>query len=401
MNFPITVLNELAKKLRSREVSNRNDELTAYTNALIHQNHSGDNPFLSSNFTLEQFSLLAGSSDLEHYFPLPYTRTHICEPNKTLQFNDLPPIVLSDMTDFFGLGGYSAPRWSIVAKGEDGKHYLLASEDEYAFEPGVLIRESAVPEGDVRVGLAHIYPSHVVYVLKNWEAVSLVLGDNQHPGVEITRHRQEQNLMGLDLSEYAPGETADEDIEEHIQYAPRAECEQVSNINFTKLFAVNHSGNAQLLPFTISRETSWKDFVDYCEQNLLNPWGFTLKLPYPDDDGETADNGDAPEQPKRDQALILETLQDIERTFVSDEVFEALNVKIDAETPPISVAGIIARLMTVENETVEIQLDEDEMQAQAKVLKVLNVEAIVKEVTALAKSKRTPKNIKAIAQKYA
>lgn len=398
MNFPITVLNDLAKKLRSREVSGRYDELTAYSNALIHQNHSGNNPIMSSDFTQQQFDLLVGDSDLEYYFPLPYGLMHICEPAKTVQFNDLPPIVLGAYTDFFGMGGYSGPRWSIVAKGEDGKYYLLASEDEYAFEPGTLIREAEEPNAPIRVGHAHIYGTHVVYELVNWAAVAHVLGDNRHPSVEIARHRtplsfEPEQELDDDTDTADDGATGDD-----RESAPRAECEQVSNINFSKLL----SQPELLLPFTISRETTWQDFVDYCQQNLLNHWDFTYKVPYAEDDAtdaETAD--DTPAQPKRDQALILETLQDIERTFVADDVFEALGVKVPAEVTPVSVANVIGRLMTVEAETVEVQLDEDEMQAQAKVMKVLNIEAIVKEVTALAKSKRTPKNIKAIAAKYA
>ncbi|ANZ50647.1 hypothetical protein STRATTON_222 [Erwinia phage vB_EamM_Stratton] len=408
MKFPITVLNDLAKKLRSREVSARNPELTAYTNALIHQNHAGDNPLVSSDFTQEQFALLAGEGDFEYYFPLPYARTHVCEPSNSLQFNDLPPIVLGPFADFFGLGGYTGPRWSIVAQGDDGKYYLLASEDEHAFEPGVLIREATTPNADVRVGHAHIYGAHVVYEVKNWNAAALILGDNQNPGVEITRHRAPLAMMGMDLSDAGGDDTADAaGTGDDRDYAPREECERIANIDFTKLFSVGQSGNAKLLPFTISGETSWQDFVQYCEQNLLNHWDFTLKLPFPEDDGDAADfgvkaNGSfTSAETKRDQPLILETLHDIERTFVADEVFEALNLKIDAATPPISVAGIIGRLMTIEDETVEVHLNEDEMQAQAKVMKVLNVEAIVKEVIALPKSKRTPKNIKAIAVNYA
>lgn len=397
MKFPISVLNDLAKKLRSREVAGRYDELTAYSNALIHQNHSGNNPFQASNFTLEQFQILAGHSDLENYIPLPYARTHICGPSKTLQFNDLPPIVLEEDTDFFGIdfGMSSAPRWSIVAQGDDDKWYMLANENPHFFEPGELTRVVEAPDSAVRVGHAHIFSGHVAYELKNWPAVSLVLGDNQHPGVEITRHLAPMHLEP-ELDDDADNAT-DEAIGDDRESAPRAECEQVSNINFSKLLAAPES----LLPFTISRETTWQDFVDYCQQNLLNHWDFTYKVPHDEDDTDAETADEAPAQPKRDQALILETLQDIERTFVADDVFEALGVKVPAEVTPVSVANVIGRLMTVENETVEVQLDEDEMQAQAKVMKVLNIEAIVKEVKELAKSKRTPKNIKAIAAKYA
>ncbi|QVW55273.1 hypothetical protein pEaSNUABM29_00233 [Erwinia phage pEa_SNUABM_29] len=307
MQFPITVLHELAKTLRGRDYAEAYEGISAYSEALMAQHVLGN--FLISEETFNILNRFA----VENFMPLPYNYHRLCTGKNVFQFENLPALTVSNQFSF-GLLNFPMPQrdnWMIVATGEDGKLYALAHADIHFFEAGELIKEVTIEQARTRVGHVHIGNDIVTWEILNWAAAAVIFG----------------NVCPL-------------------------------NIEFVRCEA-NHEDEGETDDGPISED--------------------------PDDAGETAVGN-----------MILETLRDCESTFVDDAIFEVLGIKVPSEVTPVSVAKLLERLIVVENDTVEVEVDEEQMEINAKLLKALNFDAMAADVKALAKSKRTAANIRKI-----
>ncbi|AMR59853.1 hypothetical protein SEGD1_206 [Enterobacteria phage SEGD1] len=115
-------------------------------------------------------------------------------------------------------------------------------------------------------------------------------------------------------------------------------------------------------------------------------WDYTYKRPYPN----------ASEDEGHDE-IILENLVDVENVFIDDEIFVTLGIERPKSTAyPVSVASVIQELGKMQEQTVEVKIDEEQMQIVAQVQKTLNLDKLYAEIRKLPKKKRTAATIKAM-----
>lgn len=370
MQFPISVIEDMARVVRDRAYVLSYEGIRAYSEALIAQHITGTgviNPDLYNALV---------DNNVEAYLPLPHLRNKLCLSSQTLQFDNLPPLKYSPDDRWGNMLGVAfqhchAPyNWSILVEGIDGIWYAIAHSDEFFFEPGELIKPVSAPQGRVKVGHCYVEVTHVQWTIEDWRAASVIFGDGKPHSVTFERCEAEH------VEEPDNDEVGD-------RYAPLEECRNIANIDWVKVFTANPGFRGQTIN---PGEVTWEGFVQLADKLGYDVWDYTYKRPYPN----------ASEDEAHDE-IILENLVDIENVFIDDEIFVTLGIERPKSTAyPVSVASVIQELGKVQEQTVEVKIDEEQMQIVAQVQKTLNLDKLYAEIRKLPKKKRTAATIKAM-----
>ena len=370
MKFPISVIEDMARVVRNRAYVHSYEGIRAYSEALIAQHITGTgviNPDL--------YNVLV-DNNVEAYLPLPHLRNKLCLSSQTLQFDNLPPLKYSPDDRWGSMLGVAfqnchAPyNWSILVEGVDGVWYAIAHSDEFFFEPGELIKPVSAPQGRAKVGHCYIESTHVQWTIEDWRAASVIFGDGKPHSVTFERCEAEH------VEETDNDEVGD-------RYAPLEECRNIANIDWVKVFTANPGFRGQTIN---PGEVTWEGFVQLADKLGYDVWDYTYKRPYPN----------ASEDEDHDE-IILENLVDIENVFIDDEIFVTLGIERPKSTAyPVSVSSVIQELGKMQEQTVEVKIDEEQMQIVAQVQKTLNLDKLYAEIRKLPKKKRTVATIKAM-----
>ncbi|EEG8190876.1 hypothetical protein G7N79_000456 [Salmonella enterica] len=370
MQFPISVIEDMARVVRNRAYVLSYEGFRAYSEALIAQHITGTgviNPDLYNALF---------DNNVEAYLPLPHLRNKLCLSSQTLQFDNLPPLKYSPDDRWGSMLGVAfqschAPyNWSILVEGVDGVWYAIAHSDELFFEPGELIKPVSAPRGRVKVGHCYIDLTHVQWTIEDWRSASVIFGDGKPHSVTFERCEAEH------VEESDNDEVGD-------RYAPLEECRTIANIDWVKVFTANPGFRGQTIN---PGEVTWEGFVQLADKLGYDVWDYTYKRPYP--------NASADED---HDEIILENLADIENVFIDDEIFVTLGIERPNSTAyPVSVASVIQELGKMQEQTVEVKIDEEQMQIVAQVQKTLNLDKLYAEIRKLPKKKRTAATIKAM-----
>lgn len=370
MQFPISVIEDMARVVRNRAYVLSYEGVRAYSEALIAQHVTGTgviNPDLYNALV---------DNNVEAYLPLPHLRNKLCLSSQTLQFDNLPPLKYSPDDRWGSMLGIAfqnchAPyNWSILVEGVDGVWYAIAHSDEFFFEPGELIKPVSAPQGRVKVGHCYIELTHVQWTIEDWRAASVIFGDGKPHSVTFERCEAEH------VEEPDNDEVGD-------RYAPLEECRTIANIDWVKVFTANPGFRGQTIN---PGEVTWEGFVQLADKLGYDVWDYTYKRPYPN----------ASEDEGHDE-IILENLVDVENVFIDDEIFVTLGIERPKSTAyPVSVASVIQELGKMQEQTVEVKIDEEQMQIVAQVQKTLNLDKLYAEIRKLPKKKRTAATIKAM-----
>ncbi|QKN86041.1 hypothetical protein ACEC001_1980 [Escherichia phage vB_EcoM_EC001] len=370
MKFPISVIEDMARVVRDRAYVLSYEGIRAYSEALIAQHVTGTgviNPDLYNALV---------DNNVEAYLPLPHLRNKLCLSSQTLQFDNLPPLKYSPDDRWGSMLGMAfqnchAPyNWSILVEGVDGVWYAIAHSDEFFFEPGELIKPVSAPHGRVKVGHCYIELTHVQWTIEDWRAASVIFGDGKPHSVTFER------CEAVHVEEPDNDEVGD-------RYAPLEECRNIANIDWVKVFTANPGFRGQTIN---PGEVTWEGFVQLADKLGYDVWDYTYKRPYPN----------ASEDEDHDE-IILENLADIENVFIDDEIFVTLGIERPKSTAyPVSVASVIQELGKMQEQTVEVKIDEEQMQIVAQVQKTLNLDKLYAEIRKLPKKKRTAATIKAM-----
>lgn len=370
MQFPISVIEDMARVVRNRAYVQAYEGIRAYSEALIAQHVTGTgviNPDL--------YNALIDNS-VEAYLPLPHLRNKLCLATQTLQFDSLPVLKYSPDSHWGRMLGVAfqnchAPyNWSILVEGDNGVWYAIAHSDEFFFGPGELIKPVGAPQGRVKVGHCYIDVTHVQWTIEDWRAASVIFGDGKPHSVTFERCEAEHV------------EEPDQD-EVEDRYAPLEECRNIANIDWVKVFTANPGFRGQTIN---PGEVTWEGFVQLADKLGYDVWDYTYKRPYPN----------ASEDEDHDE-IILENLVDIENVFIDDEIFVTLGIERPKSTAyPVSVSSVIQELGKMQEQTVEVKIDEEQMQIVAQVQKTLNLDKLYAEIRKLPKKKRTVATIKAM-----
>lgn len=370
MQFPISVIEDMARVVRNRAYVLSYEGFRAYSEALIAQHITGTgviNPDLYNALF---------DNNVEAYLPLPHLRNKLCLSSQTLQFDNLPPLKYSPDDRWGSMLGVAfqschAPyNWSILVEGVDGVWYAIAHSDELFFEPGELIKPVSAPRGRVKVGHCYIDLTHVQWTIEDWRSASVIFGDGKPHSVTFERCEAEH------VEESDNDEVGD-------RYAPLEECRTIANIDWVKVFTANPGFRGQTIN---PGEVTWEGFVQLADKLGYDVWDYTYKRPYP--------NASADED---HDEIILENLADIENVFIDDEIFVTLGIERPKSTAyPVSVASVIQELGKMQEQTVEVKIDEEQMQIVAQVQKTLNLDKLYAEIRKLPKKKRTAATIKAM-----
>ncbi|EQA3267501.1 hypothetical protein ACX1DQ_001364 [Salmonella enterica subsp. enterica serovar Newport] len=370
MQFPISVIEDMARVVRNRAYMLSYEGVRAYSEALIAQHVTGTgviNPDLYNALV---------DNNVEAYLPLPHLRNKLCLSSQTLQFDNLPPLKYSPDDRWGSMLGVAfqnchAPyNWSILVEGVDGVWYAIAHSDEFFFEPGELIKPVSAPQGRVKVGHCYIELTHVQWTIEDWRAASVIFGDGKPHSVTFERCEAEH------VEEPDNDEVGD-------RYAPLEECRTIANIDWVKVFTANPGFRGQTIN---PGEVTWEGFVQLADKLGYDVWDYTYKRPYPN----------ASEDEGHDE-IILENLVDVENVFIDDEIFVTLGIERPKSTAyPVSVASVIQELGKMQEQTVEVKIDEEQMQIVAQVQKTLNLDKLYAEIRKLPKKKRTAATIKAM-----
>lgn len=370
MQFPISVIEDMARVVRDRAYVLSYEGIRAYSEALIAQHITGTgviNPDLYNALV---------DNNVEAYLPLPHLRNKLCLSSQTLQFDNLPPLKYSPDDRWGNMLGVAfqhchAPyNWSILVEGIDGIWYAIAHSDEFFFEPGELIKPVSAPQGRVKVGHCYVEVTHVQWTIEDWRAASVIFGDGKPHSVTFERCEAEH------VEE-------PDNVEVGDRYAPLEECRNIANIDWVKVFTANPGFRGQTIN---PGEVTWEGFVQLADKLGYDVWDYTYKRPYPN----------ASEDETHDE-IILESLVDIENVFIDDEIFVTLGIERPKSTAyPVSVASVIQELGKMQEQTVEVKIDEAQMQLIAQVQKVLNLDKLYAEVSNLPKKKRTAAAIKTL-----
>ena len=370
MQFPISVIEDMARVVRNRAYVLSYEGVRAYSEALIAQHVTGTgviNPDLYNALV---------DNNVEAYLPLPHLRNKLCLSSQTLQFDNLPPLKYSPDDRWGSMLGVAfqnchAPyNWSILVEGVDGVWYAIAHSDEFFFEPGELIKPVSAPQGRVKVGHCYIELTHVQWTIEDWRAASVIFGDGKPHSVTFERCEAEH------VEEPDNDEVGD-------RYAPLEECRTIANIDWVKVFTANPGFRGQTIN---PGEVTWEGFVQLADKLGYDVWDYTYKRPYPN----------ASEDEDHDE-IILENLADIENGFIDDEIFVTLGIERPKSTAyPVSVSSVIQELGKMQEQTVEVKIDEEQMQIVAQVQKTLNLDKLYAEIRKLPKKKRTVATIKAM-----
>ncbi|EBV3390404.1 hypothetical protein DOH50_09235 [Salmonella enterica subsp. enterica serovar Virchow] len=370
MQFPISVIEDMARVVRNRAYVLSYEGVRAYSEALIAQHVTGTgviNPDLYNALV---------DNNVEAYLPLPHLRNKLCLSSQTLQFDNLPPLKYSPDDRWGSMLGVAfqnchAPyNWSILVEGVDGVWYAIAHSDEFFFVPGELIKPVSAPQGRVKVGHCYIELTHVQWTIEDWRAASVIFGDGKPHSVTFERCEAEH------VEEPDNDEVGD-------RYAPLEECRTIANIDWVKVFTANPGFRGQTIN---PGEVTWEGFVQLADKLGYDVWDYTYKRPYPN----------ASEDEGHDE-IILENLVDVENVFIDDEIFVTLGIERPKSTAyPVSVASVIQELGKMQEQTVEVKIDEEQMQIVAQVQKTLNLDKLYAEIRKLPKKKRTAATIKAM-----
>lgn len=370
MQFPISVIEDMARVVRNRAYVLSYEGVRAYSEALIAQHVTGTgviNPDLYNALV---------DNNVEAYLPLPHLRNKLCLSSQTLQFDNLPPLKYSPDDRWGSMLGVAfqnchAPyNWSILVEGVDGVWYAIAHSDEFFFEPGELIKPVSAPQGRVKVGHCYIELTHVQWTIEDWRAASVIFGDGKPHSVTFERCEAEH------VEEPDNDEVGD-------RYAPLEECRTIANVDWVKVFTANPGFRGQTIN---PGEVTWEGFVQLADKLGYDVWDYTYKRPYPN----------ASEDEGHDE-IILENLVDVENVFIDDEIFVTLGIERPKSTAyPVSVASVIQELGKMQEQTVEVKIDEEQMQIVAQVQKTLNLDKLYAEIRKLPKKKRTAATIKAM-----
>ncbi|EDI7382648.1 hypothetical protein CGA70_11885 [Salmonella enterica subsp. enterica serovar Mbandaka] len=370
MQFPISVIEDMARVVRNRAYVLSYEGVRAYSEALIAQHVTGTgviNPDLYNALV---------DNNVEAYLPLPHLRNKLCLSSQTLQFDNLPPLKYSPDDRWGSMLGVAfqnchAPyNWSILVEGVDGVWYAIAHSDEFFFEPGELIKPVSAPQGRVKVGHCYIELTHVQWTIEDWRAASVIFGDGKPHSVTFERCEAEH------VEEPDNDEVGD-------RYAPLEECRTIANIDWVKVFTANPGFRGQTIN---PGEVTWEGFVQLADKLGYDVWDYTYKRPYPN----------ASEDEDHDE-IILENLVDIENVFIDDEIFVTLGIERPKSAAyPVSVSSVIQELGKMQEQTVEVKIDEEQMQIVAQVQKTLNLDKLYAEIRKLPKKKRTVATIKAM-----
>lgn len=370
MQFPISVIEDMARVVRDRAYVLSYEGIRAYSEALIAQHVTGTgviNPDLYNALV---------DNNVEAYLPLPHLRNKLCLSSQTLQFDNLPPLKYSPDDRWGSMLGVAfqnchAPyNWSILVEGVDGVWYAIAHSDEFFFEPGELIKPVSAPQGRAKVGHCYIESTHVQWTIEDWRAASVIFGDGKPHSVTFERCEAEH------VEETDNDEVGD-------RYAPLEECRNIANIDWVKVFTANPGFRGQTIN---PGEVTWEGFVQLADKLGYDVWDYTYKRPYPN----------ASEDEDHDE-IILENLVDIENVFIDDEIFVTLGIERPKSTAyPVSVSSVIQELGKMQEQTVEVKIDEEQMQIVAQVQKTLNLDKLYAEIRKLPKKKRTVATIKAM-----
>lgn len=370
MKFPISVIEDMARVVRDRAYVLSYEGIRAYSEALIAQHVTGTgviNPDLYNALV---------DNNVEAYLPLPHLRNKLCLSSQTLQFDNLPPLKYSPDDRWGSMLGVAfqnchAPyNWSILVEGVDGVWYAIAHSDEFFFEPGELIKPVSAPQGRAKVGHCYIELTHVQWTIEDWRAASVIFGDGKPHSVTFERCEAEH------VEETDNDEVGD-------RYAPLEECRNIANIDWVKVFTANPGFRGQTIN---PGEVTWEGFVQLADKLGYDVWDYTYKRPYPN----------ASEDEDHDE-IILENLVDIENVFIDDEIFVTLGIERPKSTAyPVSVSSVIQELGKMQEQTVEVKIDEEQMQIVAQVQKTLNLDKLYAEIRKLPKKKRTAATIKAM-----
>lgn len=370
MKFPISVIEDMARVVRDRAYVLSYEGIRAYSEALIAQHVTGTgviNPDLYNALV---------DNNVEAYLPLPHLRNKLCLSSQTLQFDNLPPLKYSPDDRWGSMLGVAfqnchAPyNWSILVEGVDGVWYAIAHSDEFFFEPGELIKPVSAPQGRAKVGHCYIESTHVQWTIEDWRAASVIFGDGKPHSVTFERCEAEH------VEETDNDEVGD-------RYAPLEECRNIANIDWVKVFTANPGFRGQTIN---PGEVTWEGFVQLADKLGYDVWDYTYKRPYPN----------ASEDEDHDE-IILENLVDIENVFIDDEIFVTLGIERPKSTAyPVSVSSVIQELGKMQEQTVEVKIDEEQMQIVAQVQKTLNLDKLYAEIRKLPKKKRTVATIKAM-----
>ena len=370
MKFPISVIEDMARVVRDRAYVHSYEGIRAYSEALIAQHVTGTgviNPDLYNALV---------DNNVEAYLPLPHLRNKLCLSSQTLQFDNLPPLKYSPDDRWGSMLGVAfqnchAPyNWSILVEGVDGVWYAIAHSDGFFFEPGELIKPVSAPHGRVKVGHCYIELTHVQWTIEDWRAASVIFGDGKPHSVTFERCEAEH------VEETDNDEVGD-------RYAPLEECRNIANIDWVKVFTANPGFRGQTIN---PGEVTWEGFVQLADKLGYDVWDYTYKRPYPN----------ASEDEDHDE-IILENLVDIENVFIDDEIFVTLGIERPKSTAyPVSVSSVIQELGKMQEQTVEVKIDEEQMQIVAQVQKTLNLDKLYAEIRKLPKKKRTAATIKAM-----
>lgn len=368
MKFPISVIEDMARVVRDRAYVLSYEGIRAYSEALIAQHVTGTgviNPDLYNALV---------DNNVEAYLPLPHLRNKLCLSSQTLQFDNLPPLKYSPDDRWGSMLGVAfqnchAPyNWSILVEGVDGVWYAIAHSDEFFFEPGELIKPVSAPQGRAKVGHCYIESTHVQWTIEDWRAASVIFGDGKPHSVTFERCEAEH------VEETDNDEVGD-------RYAPLEECRNIANIDWVKVFTANPGFRGQTIN---PGEVTWEGFVQLADKLGYDVWDYTYKRPYPN----------ASEDEDHDE-IILENLVDIENVFIDDEIFVTLGIERPKSTAyPVSVSSVIQELGKMQEQTVEVKIDEEQMQIVAQVQKTLNLDKLYAEIRKLPKKKRTAATIK-------
>ncbi|EII0295212.1 hypothetical protein LGP93_004178 [Salmonella enterica] len=370
MKFPISVIEDMARVVRDRAYVLSYEGIRAYSEALIAQHVTGTgviNPDLYNALV---------DNNVEAYLPLPHLRNKLCLSSQTLQFDNLPPLKYSPDDRWGSMLGVAfqnchAPyNWSILVEGVDGVWYAIAHSDEFFFEPGELIKPVSAPQGRAKVGHCYIESTHVQWTIEDWRAASVIFGDGKPHSVTFERCEAEH------VEETDNDEVGD-------RYAPLEECRNIANIDWVKVFTANPGFRGQTIN---PGEVTWEGFVQLADKLGYDVWDYTYKRPYPN----------ASEDEGHDE-IILENLADIENVFIDDEIFITLGIERPKSTAyPVSVASVIQELGKMQEQTVEVKVDEEQMQIVTQVQKTLNLDKLYAEIRKQPKKKRTAATIKAM-----
>ncbi|QXO09653.1 hypothetical protein pEaSNUABM11_00229 [Erwinia phage pEa_SNUABM_11] len=167
MSLPLNVIEQLARKLRNRETTIALQALNAYTRV-------ARRALLQTGAGCSEIDLMEiRTSQIERVLPLPFAEHAFADDSSYVEFDEHRVVPDAINATPHGL------EWVIVARGDEGKDYIVAAQDPHVFGLGEVVTATSIKHYEDSCPVKYnnlILASNVgIYVIESWPDAALVL----------------------------------------------------------------------------------------------------------------------------------------------------------------------------------------------------------------------------------